>query len=134
VTIALVLAAFQRSEAVAVVISNYQRWHGVDEPAVANEFFISEIRPRKGAEVITRQRPESASGALFMTLEDETGHVDISLSEKIFLRFQNVVRLSPALRIRGVITADGRACNVSARSLAPLRFERSLRVDAHDFR
>jgi error-prone DNA polymerase len=84
--------------------------------------------------VITRQRPESASGALFMTLEGETGHVDISLSEKIFLRFQNVVRLSPALRIRGVITADGRARNVSALSLAPLRFERSLPVDAHDFR
>jgi hypothetical protein len=46
----------------------------------------------------------------------------------------NVVRLSPALRIRGGITADGRARNVSTLSLAPLRFERSLRVDAHDFR
>jgi error-prone DNA polymerase len=83
--------------------------------------------------VITRQRPESASGALFMTLEDETGHVDISLSERTFLRFQNVVRLSHALRIRGRITADGRARNVSAVAIAPLRFERSLRVDAHDF-
>ena len=98
----------------------------------------AEVEPGRMVEVaglvITRQRPESASGALFMTLEDETGHVDISLSEKIFLRFQNVVRLSPALRIRGVITADGRARNVSALLLAPLRFERSLRVDAHDFR
>jgi error-prone DNA polymerase len=83
--------------------------------------------------VITRQRPESANGALFMTLEDETGHVDISLSEKVFLRFQNTVRLSHALRVRGRMTADGRARNVSALHIAPLRFERTLRVDAHDF-
>ncbi len=84
--------------------------------------------------VITRQRPESAAGALFMTLEDETGHVDVSLSEKVFLRFQNTVRLSQALRVRGRITADGRARNVSAQHIAPLRFERAMRVDAHDFR
>ena len=84
--------------------------------------------------VITRQRPESASGALFMTLEDETGHVDVALSEKTFLRYQNVVRLSHALRVRGRITADGRARNVNALHITPLRFERALRVEAHDFR
>ena len=84
--------------------------------------------------VITRQRPESAGGALFLTLEDETGHVDVALSERVFLRFQSVVRLSHALRVRGRITADGRARNVSAVHIAPLRFERALRVDAHDFR
>jgi error-prone DNA polymerase len=83
--------------------------------------------------VITRQRPESANGALFLTLEDETGHVDVSLSEKVFLRFQSVVRLSQALRVRGRITADGRARNVSALHITTLRFERALRVDAHDF-
>jgi error-prone DNA polymerase len=84
--------------------------------------------------VITRQRPESAGGALFLTLEDETGHVDVALSEKVFHRFQNAVRLSHALRVRGRITADGRARNVAALSIVPLRFERALRVDAHDFR
>jgi error-prone DNA polymerase len=83
--------------------------------------------------VITRQRPESAAGALFLTLEDETGHVDVSLSEKVFLRFQSVVRLSHALRVRGRITADGRARNVSALQITTLRFERALRIDAHDF-
>jgi len=47
-----VLAAFRHSEAIAAVISNYQRWHGADEREVAKEFFISEVRPKKGAEVI----------------------------------------------------------------------------------
>ena len=46
----------------------------------------------------------------------------------------NVVRLSPALRIRGVITADGRARNVSTLSLALLCFERSLRVEIEEDR
>ena len=84
--------------------------------------------------VITRQRPESAGGALFLTLEDETGHVDVALAERVFLRFQDVVRLSRALRVRGRITADGRARNIDARHLATLEFERAVRVDAHDFR
>ncbi|HWM85027.1 MAG TPA: error-prone DNA polymerase [Kofleriaceae bacterium] len=106
-----------------------QRVLSAAEAAAARSDSIVEV----AGLVITRQRPESANGALFLTLEDETGHVDVSLSEKIFLRFQNVVRLSHALRVRGRITADGRARNVSALRLTPLRFERALRVDAHDF-
>jgi error-prone DNA polymerase len=99
---------------------------------------VAEAAPGRVVEVaglvITRQRPESAAGALFLTLEDETGHADVALSEKIFLRFQSTVRLCHALRVRGRITADGRARNVSALHVEPLRFERALRVDAHDFR
>jgi error-prone DNA polymerase len=82
--------------------------------------------------VITRQKPETANGTVFATLEDETGHVDVSFSAGAFLRFQDVVRLSPALMVRGRLQADGLARNVSASFARPLDFQ-GLRTSSHDF-
>jgi error-prone DNA polymerase len=83
--------------------------------------------------VITRQRPDTASGVLFVTLEDETGHIDVAVTVEVFRRHQEIVRLSPALRIRGRMTADGKAHTLSAFTIRALRFERTLDVASHDF-
>ena len=82
--------------------------------------------------VITRQRPEAANGAVFMTLEDETGQVDLILSAGAFARFQTVVRLSSALVARGRLLADGRARNIAVHALARLDLH-SVHVASHDF-
>jgi len=47
-----VLAAFVDSKPVAAIISNYQRWHGITDSAVAKEFFVTEVRPKRAADVI----------------------------------------------------------------------------------
>jgi error-prone DNA polymerase len=83
--------------------------------------------------VITRQRPDTPTGVVFVTLEDETGHADVAVPAETFRRYQDVIRLSPALRVRGRMTAEGRAHTLSALHIAPLRFERDLLVDSHDF-
>ncbi len=83
--------------------------------------------------VITRQRPESAGGAVFLTLEDETGLADVAFSSEMFLRFQEVIRFSGALVIRGRLRADGAARNVAAASVATLTLESDARVSSHDF-
>ncbi len=83
--------------------------------------------------VIARQRPESAGGAVFLTLEDETGHIDIALSAGAFLRFQHVVRLSGALIIRGRVITDGAARSVSASQVTPLDLALEAKVPSHDF-
>lgn len=82
--------------------------------------------------VITRQRPKAA-GVVFVTLEDETGHADVSVSPGAFLRFQEVIRLSSALIVRGRLVADGRARNVSAAFVTPLEFTMPIRPRSHDF-
>ncbi len=80
----------------------------------------------------TRQRPQSANGVVFMTLEDETGNADIAVSSECFRTFQAVARLSSALVIRGRLRADGLTRSVSAQWLGPLR-ETSAGVPSHDF-
>jgi len=54
------------------------------------------------AGVVThRQHPETANGAVFLNLEDETGHVNVIFSKGAWTRWSPVARKSPALLIRG---------------------------------
>jgi error-prone DNA polymerase len=82
--------------------------------------------------VIVRQRPQTASGVVFLALEDETGQVDVSLSAGAFRRFQSTIRLCNALLVRGRLLADGAARTVSANNVAALRLD-APRVASHDF-
>jgi error-prone DNA polymerase len=51
--------------------------------------------------VTHRQRPESAGGAVFLNLEDETGLVNVICSEGAWARWRDVARDAPALLVRG---------------------------------
>ena len=54
------------------------------------------------AGVVThRQHPETANGAVFLNLEDETGHVNAIFSKGAWARWSSVARRSPALVLRG---------------------------------
>jgi error-prone DNA polymerase len=56
------------------------------------------------AGVVThRQHPETAKGAVFLNLEDETGHVNVIFSKGAWARWREVARSSPALVIRGAL-------------------------------
>ena len=56
------------------------------------------------AGVVThRQHPETANGAVFINLEDETGHVNVIFSKGAWARWSLVARKSPALMIRGTL-------------------------------
>ncbi len=83
--------------------------------------------------VITRQRPESASGVVFMTLEDETGHVDVAVSAEMFRRHQALLRGAGALTVRGTLQADGLARSVSLTTALSLALDFNGNVPSHDF-
>ena len=58
--------------------------------------------------VILRQRPGTAKGVIFLTLEDETGVVNIVVWSQIYERFRRAVISGRLLRITGrVQRADG---------------------------
>ena len=85
------------------------------------------------AGVVThRQRPGTARGVTFISLEDETGFLNVICSVGVWRRFQAVARRSPALVIRGRIERADGATNLVAEHLSPL----SLKVPAksRDFR
>jgi error-prone DNA polymerase len=73
------------------------------------------------AGVVThRQQPETANGAVFVNLEDETGHVNVIFSKGGWLRWKDVARRSPALVIRGSLQRGQGTVTLTAESVEPL--------------
>lgn len=57
--------------------------------------------------VITRQRPGTASGVIFLTLEDESGTANIIVWKKVYQAFRKAVIAGRLIRITGRIQRDG---------------------------
>ena len=73
------------------------------------------------AGVVThRQHPETANGAVFINLEDETGHVNVIFSKGAWARWSLVARKSPALMIRGTLQRGQGTLALTAESVEPL--------------
>jgi error-prone DNA polymerase len=57
--------------------------------------------------VICRQRPQTASGVVFVTLEDETGFVNLILWVQTFERWRHVATTSSMLVAHGKVERQG---------------------------
>jgi len=70
--------------------------------------------------VLVRQRPGTASGVVFMTLEDETGVANLIVRPRIFERYRKAARHSVVMLARGTIERQGEVVHVMVRSLHDL--------------
>ncbi|GAB4387916.1 error-prone DNA polymerase [Albidovulum sp.] len=57
--------------------------------------------------VITRQRPGTASGVIFLTLEDETGVANVVVWPRVYERFRRAVMGGRLLRVSGHLEREG---------------------------
>jgi DNA polymerase III alpha subunit len=67
--------------------------------------------------VIVRQRPGSAKGVIFVTLEDETGVVNVIVWTKVYERFRRAVIAGRLLRVTGRIQREGAVVHVIAETV-----------------
>ncbi|RKT31006.1 DnaE-like error-prone DNA polymerase [Roseovarius halotolerans] len=70
--------------------------------------------------VITRQRPGTSSGVIFLTLEDETGVSNIVVWPRIYEQFRRVVMGGRLLRVRGYLQREGIIVHVIAQQVEDL--------------
>jgi error-prone DNA polymerase len=85
--------------------------------------------------VITRQRPGSASGVVFVTLEDETGNLNLIVWEKLARRARRVLLESRLLGVYGRVQRDGEVLHLIARELEDLTaLLGQLPTQSRDFR
>lgn len=83
--------------------------------------------------VIThRQRPHSAGGTTFLGLEDETGLVNVIVSQGCWLRHSRAAEQAAAVIVRGRIEKAQGALNVVAETIEPLSLGRT--PASRDFR
>ena len=73
-----------------------------------------------GGMVITRQRPGTAKGFVFLTLEDETGLVNVIVKPNVYEKNRRLVRQAHALVIEGLLQKEQGTINLIARRFWPL--------------
>jgi error-prone DNA polymerase len=64
--------------------------------------------------ILVRQRPGSASGVLFVTIEDETGHANLIVWPSVFERQRRLVMSASMLACRGKVQKEGEVIHVIA--------------------
>lgn len=77
----------------------------------------SGTRARYAGLVIARQRPATASNVTFMTLEDETGFVNLILWDRVFQAFSVLARMAHWLGVTGTIESEHDVVHVIAERL-----------------
>ena len=70
--------------------------------------------------VLARQRPGTAKGVIFMTLEDETGTANIIVWPKTFERFRRIVLSARLMRVTGKLQREGIVTHLIADRLEDL--------------
>ncbi len=83
--------------------------------------------------VIVRQRPGTAKGFVFLSLEDETGIANVILMPDLFDRDRSVVIHEPFLMVEGILQNQDNVVSVKAQKLMPLTLG-SAAAESHDFR
>ncbi|MBI4483973.1 MAG: error-prone DNA polymerase [Acidobacteria bacterium] len=90
-------------------------------------------RLRVAGHVIVRQRPDTAKGFVFLTLEDETGIVNAILRPDLFDRRRTVLVHEPFLMIDGIVQKQDGVVSIRAEEVTALPVLQ-FSPPSHDFR
>jgi error-prone DNA polymerase len=90
--------------------------------------------------VMGRQRPQTAKGTIFVTLEDETGNVNVIVWNHVVEAWRDPLLQSHLLAVQGTwqrdVDSGGKVCHVVAtgfRDLTPLMGRLAQRHTSRDF-
>ncbi|MEZ5572283.1 MAG: error-prone DNA polymerase [Halioglobus sp.] len=100
-----------------------------DLAALGNKRFV-----RIAGLVTCRQRPGSASGVLFLTLEDETGNSNIVVWQRTQQHFRQALMSGQLLLVKGIVESKDNVIHVIAGALYDYTHELDqLRLSSRDF-
>jgi error-prone DNA polymerase len=103
-------------------------WRAGDLPLAKNGTKVT-----VAGSVICRQRPGTAKGFVFISLEDETGVANCIVTPPKFEAYRLVINLEPALRITGQLQIQHGIIHIKATTIAALRLEEVPAQASHDF-
>jgi error-prone DNA polymerase len=89
-------------------------------------------RVRVAGNVIVRQRPGTAKGFVFLSLEDETGIANVIVTPGLFARHRLVLVTEPFLLMEGILQIHDNVVSLRAERVTPLP-QRGDDVPSHDF-
>jgi error-prone DNA polymerase len=104
-------------------------WRATDLPRARHGSII-----QIAGNVICRQRPGTAKGFVFISLEDETGVSNAIVEPDLFENFRLVITEEAFLLIEGEVQNSDNVVLIKAREIKPLLHEQLAGCESHDFR
>ncbi|HEX7183088.1 MAG TPA: OB-fold nucleic acid binding domain-containing protein, partial [Thermoanaerobaculia bacterium] len=101
-------------------------------PAAALTRLADGQRVRTAGSVIVRQRPGTAKGLLFITLEDETGMSQAVVAPDLLQKHRKLIVGSPGLVVEGILQKRDGTISVKGEKFWSLK--ELVAVPSHDFR
>ena len=92
------------------IFQQYKRH--IDLAGIGHQRFV-----RIAGIVTGKQRPGTASGVVFLTLEDETGNSNIVIWKTVQQRYRQALLKAQLLMVKGIIETDGAVIHVIAQEL-----------------
>ncbi|HXH85063.1 MAG TPA: OB-fold nucleic acid binding domain-containing protein, partial [Candidatus Tectomicrobia bacterium] len=89
-------------------------------------------RVRVAGSVIVRQRPGTAKGFVFLSLEDETGIANVIVTPGLFARHRLALVTAPMLLVEGILQTQDGVVSVRAQRVEALAANGHA-VPSHDF-
>jgi error-prone DNA polymerase len=91
------------------------------------------VRIRTAGNVICRQRPGTAKGVVFISLEDETGISNAIVQSSLFEHQRLLITQESFLIIQGRVQQKDGTTHILAEKIEPLRAEGMVGANSHDF-
>lgn len=104
-------------------------WRAADLPQAKNG-----VRVQIAGQVICRQRPGTAQGFVFISLEDETGIANAIVRPQLFEHYRLLINSEPFLVIEGTLQKVESIIHIKAERIEPLSAAGLETADSHDFR
>ncbi len=105
-----------------------QAWRAADLPKVANGAYI-----QIAGQVICRQRPGTAKGFVFISLEDETGVANAIVLPQFFERHRLLITSESFLIIEGPLQNFQNVIHIKAQRILPMPAPALALAESHDF-
>ncbi len=103
-------------------------WRAIDLPRARHGSII-----QIAGNVICRQRPGTAKGFVFVSLEDETGVSNAIVDPDLFEHFRLVITEEAFLLIEGEVQNSDNVILIKAREIKPLTHAELVGSESHDF-
>ena len=104
-------------------------WRAADLPHGTNGTYV-----QIAGQVICRQRPGTAKGFVFISLEDETGVANAIVVPQLFERCRLLITSESFLVIEGPLQNYESVIHIKAQRILPLSAPELQLAESHDFR
>jgi error-prone DNA polymerase len=104
-------------------------WRAADLPRAANGTYL-----QIAGQVICRQRPGTAKGFVFISLEDETGVANAIVLPQLFEQQRLLITSESFLIIEGPLQNHENVIHIKAVRILPLPGQALSLAESHDFR